>query len=203
MLTPTEKTNIYAQLRAKAEEQLKAGTAPAKNHWSIGVDALRLLHQLSSDPTSAQDALKLLHELQVHQVELDLQNEEIAANELALVEDLNLYRGLYDSALFGYFLVDFDGIIIQGNTAAGELFEVPRHSLEGRRIDTFLTPENRPLLLGLLQRVAESDSRDTCMAEIGSDANGYRHLQFLASVSPQREYILLACCEYSSQSHSH
>ncbi len=198
MSTTVDESNVYTQLRNKAEAHLKAGTASATSHWSMGVDALRLLHRLSSDPESAEDALKLLHELQVHQVELDLQNEEIAANERALVDDLSLYRELYDSAPLGYFLVDPEGLVIQGNLAAAELFGVAQDDLGGQRIDTYLAPENRPLLLGLLQRVAESGTRGSCMAEAGDGANAARQLQFLASASAKGDYVLLACCEYAS-----
>lgn len=197
MSTISDKSNIYTQLRQKAEAQLESGTAPAVSHWSMGVDALQLLHRLSSDPESAEDALKLLHELQVHQVELDLQNEEIAANEKTLVKDLRLYRELFDSAPLAYFVVDLEGMVIQGNLAAAELFGVAQNHLEGRRIDTFLAPENRPLLLSLLQRVAESGVRGSCMAETGGGANTLRELQFLASSSTRSEYVLLACCEYA------
>ncbi|PXX98440.1 PAS domain S-box protein [Halomonas sp. LBP4] len=196
MPTTTNESNVYTQLRDKAEAQLQTGTTAS--HWSVGVDALRLLHRLSSNPDNAEDALKLLHELQVHQVELDLQNEEIAANERALVEDLSLYRKLYDSAPLGYFLVDFEGKVIQGNLAAAELFGVGQNDLEGQRIDTFLKPQNRQQLLGLLQRVAQSGARDCCVAEMGGRAQGSRHLQFLASLPPGREHILLACCECAS-----
>lgn len=135
----------------------------------MGVDALCLLHRLSSNPDNAEDALKLFHELQVHQVEIDLQVEEIAANanERALLEDFSLYRKLYDFSPLGYFLVDFEGNIIQGNLAAAELLGVGRDDLEGYPIDTFLLVQSRPLLLGLLQRVAQSGARDCCLAEAG------------------------------------
>lgn len=191
-------SNVYTQLRDKAEALLQAGTTPTTSHWSMGVDALRLLHRLSSDPESAGDALKLLHELQVHQVELDLQNEEIAANERALVKALSLYRELYDAAPLGYFLVDHTGNVIQGNLAAAELFGVGKGDLAGRRIDTLLNPHNPPRLLDLLRRVAESGVRDSLVAQVSGDANSSRQLQFMASLSPERECILLACCEYGN-----
>ncbi|RCV90232.1 PAS domain S-box protein [Billgrantia montanilacus] len=187
--------NVYIQLRDKAEAQLQAGTASAASHWSVGVDALRLLHRLSSNPDNAEDALKLLHELQVHQVELDLQNEEIAANEQALVEDLSLYRALFDSAPLGYFLVDIEGNVIQANFAAAELFGIERDELEGHPIETFLLAQSRPQLLGLLQQVTQSGARGSCLAETAGSTQGSRYLQLLASLSPERKHILLVCRE--------
>lgn len=191
-------SNVYTQLRDKAKAQLLEGTTPTSSHWSVGVDALHLLHRLSGNPDSAEDALKLLHELQVHQVELDLQNEEIAANEQVLVEELSLYRELYDSAPLAYFLVDLEGKVIQGNLAAAELFGLERDDLEGHPFDTLLLAKSRPRLHGLLQRVAQSGDRDSCIAEAGVDPQDSRHLQFLASIPLGGEYILLACCECAS-----
>ena len=185
--------NAYIQLRDKAEARLQAGTAAS--HGSVGVDALRLLHRLSSNPDNAEDALKLLHELQVHQVELDLQNEQIAANERALVEDLSLYRTLFDSAPIGYLLVDLEGNVIQCNVAAAELFGIGRDELEGHPIDTLLLPQSRPKLLGLLQQVAQSGARDSCVAETAGSTQGSRHMQCLASLSPERKHVLLVCRE--------
>ncbi|MDI5891545.1 PAS domain-containing protein [Halomonas rhizosphaerae] len=198
MPTTSNESSVYTQLRDKAEAQLQMGTTPTASHWSVGVDALSLLHRLSSNPDNAEDALKLLHELQVHQVELDLQNEEVAANEQALGEELSLYRNSYDSAPFGYFLVDLEGKVIQVNLAGTELFGVGRDDLEGHPIDTCLPAESRPQLRGLLQHVAKSGARDSCVAKTGGGAQGSRHLQFLASIPPGREHILLACCECAS-----
>ncbi|MGJ7456528.1 PAS domain S-box protein [Halomonas sp. MA07-2] len=187
--------SVYTQLRDKAEEQLLTGSTSSPSQWSVGVDALRLLHRLSSDPDNADDALKLLHELQVHQVELDLQIEEITNNERAVAEELSLYRKLFDFAPLGYLLVDVEGNIIQGNLAAAELLGVEPDDLEGHPIATFLPVRSRPLLLGLLERIAQSGDRDGCLAEAGRGAQGSRHVQFLASLPPGGEHILLACCE--------
>ncbi|MDQ2075131.1 PAS domain-containing protein [Marinimicrobium sp. ABcell2] len=190
-----DESSVYIKLRDKAEALLLAGTAPATGYWSINVDTLRLLHGLSSDPNRADDALKLLHELQVHQVELDLQNEEIAANEQALVEDLDLYRTLYDAAPFGYCLVDLEGNVIQSNLAATELFGVGPKDIEGHSLGTFLATESRARVLALLQDVAQSGAKKSCLAEI---SGGSRHIQFMASLPAGHEHILLACCEYAN-----
>ena len=196
MFTHTDKSRIPMRLRNKAEANLKAGAISSTRNWTLGIDALQLLHRLSSNPDTAEDALKLLHELQVHQVELDLQNEELSANEQALAEELDLYRELYDSAPFAYFLVDRAGVVIQGNLAAAAIFGKGQNELAGQRIDNFLAPETRSLLLELLPRVAQSGARDSCIVAAGDGTNTPRRLQFLASGSAKGEYILLACCEY-------
>ncbi len=198
MTSTFDESTVYTQLRDKAEVQLQAGKTPTAGHWSLGVHALRLLHELSCDPDKAEDALKLLHELQVHQVELDLQNEETIANERILDEDLHLYRALYESAPLAYFVVDRESVVIQGSRAATELFGVDHDQLQGQRVDSLLKPQDQPLLLGLLQRVSESGVSDACIAETAEGAEGSRQLQFLASIPLVREKLLLVCSEYGN-----
>lgn len=195
MPTPIDQPSIYKQLRDKAEAQLKAGTTPSGGHRSMGVDALRLLHRLSSNPEKAGDALKFLHELQVHQVELDLQHEEITANELSLADDLGLYQTLYECAPFAYCVVDTESCVIHGNLAAAELFGVARAHLEGQHLDAFLNPRDLPQLLSLLTRVARSGNGDMCLAETGRDGQQPRQLQFQATPGPVPEQLLLVCYE--------
>lgn len=197
MSTTIDHLNISRELRDKAEAQLQAGTA-LSDRWSMGVDALRLLHEMSSNPDRAEDALKMLHELQVHQVELDLQHQEVAANEREIDKDLRLYRALYDYAPLAYFVVDHKGAVIQGNLAAAELLGISQDDLEGQRIDTFLSPQNRSQLFDLLQRVAQSGTSASCVGETGGGEQRSRHLRFLASNPPGHEHLLLACCEYGN-----
>ena len=184
---------MFTKLRQEAETRLQTGTAPAKGSHALGQDALTLLHRLSSDPATAGDALKLLHELQVHQVELDLQIGQIEANEHELAEDLARFQTLYDYAPFAYFLVDRDGNIAEANRAGVELTGIDRNDLVGRRIGSFLRPESRPKLLALLNR----PDTNTRAVEVVMDSaeNTPRALLIEARLSPDAEGILLACCE--------
>src|SRR5664280_2436332 len=74
------------------------------------------------------DSVKLLHELQVHQIELEMQNEElIAANEAAETA-LRKYTMLYDFAPMGYFTLDPDGNIYELNFTGAEMLGDKRYS---------------------------------------------------------------------------
>lgn len=192
MSVPINESGVYGQLRKEAEARLEAGTAAASN-WSLGVDALRMLHKLSSNPDTAADALKLLHELQVHQVELDLQSEAMRANEQGLVEDLFRYKGLYEFAPAGYFLVDYHGEIIEGNIAGAELLDVAHGQLTGVRIDQFLTPESRLMLSELLQELKKKADTRGLELTLDGKADLIQTLQVIARVSPDKHYVLLVC----------
>lgn len=194
MTNATNELNIYTQLRNEVEVKLKAGTAATRGQWSVGVDALRLLHRLSSEPEYAGDALKLLHELQVHQVELDLQHEEITNNEQTVAEDLDHYRTIFDSAPPAYCVLDLEGCVIRCNDAAVELLNVSDDDLKGQRIDTCVDPLSRPLVLDLIQRVVQRGVRSGCVAGAG-DAQRSSRLQYQAKLTSDGGAVLLVCYE--------
>jgi PAS domain-containing protein len=73
---------------------------------------------------SYKDARSLIHELQVHQIELEMQNEELRRAQMELEELRKNYSDLYDFAPVGYFSFDRDGLIRQVNlTGAKKLFQ--------------------------------------------------------------------------------
>jgi PAS domain-containing protein len=91
------------ELRRQAEEKLRTKTG-------------KPLHELSAD-----DSHNIIHELQVHQIELEMQNEELRRTQEKLEESRSKYSGLYDFAPVGYFTFDKHGLIIDVNlTGAGQ-----------------------------------------------------------------------------------
>jgi PAS domain S-box-containing protein len=191
--TPSAEPKNQAPLRDQAEALLKQGAAPSSRGWITGVDALALLHRLAGTPANAGDALKLLHELQVHQVELDLQHEQLEQSRIELSESLDRYVELYDFAPVGYFTLDHSGKIIEGNLTGADLLDVARSELSGRRIESFVTPASQPALLALLEQLRNSGSRQTGETQTGgANDSGPRNLQVVASVSRNGRSLLLA-----------
>jgi len=174
-------------LREHAEERLKEGTAMPTHGWLTSLDALSLLHQLASSPGSAGDALKLLHELQVHQVELDIQHEELEASERGLTEDLIHSARLFDFAPVSYFSVSPQGTINRVNVAAAALCGEDRAELIGRRIDDFLEPESGPVLEKLVAKVRNGVLDQSC--EVRSSTGDAFHVK--AGLVPGESSILL------------
>jgi len=180
-------------LRHQAEERIREGDHPQAPHsWSTGVEALTLLHDLASAPASAGDALKLLHELQVYQVELDLQYEQMELSQRELAKELHRYTELYKFAPVAYFIVDREGKIIEANLAAGQLLGVHRDDLIGKRVNSLLKPESHPALSGLWKRLRHDGFRETCEVQADSGGHGLRPLRVIANVSPDGQSFLLA-----------
>lgn len=190
MSIPSPESSQQTRLRLAAEARLKAGTAPPTSGWPTGVTALALLHKLASAPSSADDALKLLHELQVHQVELDLQHEQMETNQRELAEDLARYQACFEFAPVAYLSMSPEGDILEGNLAAAGLFGVAQDELRGRQMETFLVPESRWVLNGLLKRLRAGGAMEVCAVRCSAAGSAPRPLQLMARGAPGGRSIL-------------
>lgn len=184
----------HTVLRKAAEDSLKQGNPPHTKGWSLSADALALLYKLASTPESASDALKLLHELQAHQVELDMQHEQLEANEREFSQELERYKALFERAPFGYFVLHTDGLVIEANPTGARLLGVEPTELGGNSIDSFLAPASRPVLNELLKQLRASDVA-SCEVQTGDKAGESRSLQVIANCEPGDEVVLLGIFE--------
>lgn len=148
-------------LRRRAVAHLTAGSRPDDSRASP-TDAMAVLMGLSSSPATASDALAVLHELQVHQVELDLQNEELRASRLELENALVQQRYVFDHAPAGLLIVDASTVLCDLNLAAARLLGAPREQLLGLALDSWLSAASGNLLGILLvearDRTCDGDS---------------------------------------------
>lgn len=96
------------------------------------------------NPTvSTLDAQRIVYELQVHQIELELQREEIAQANIRLEEARERYADLYDLAPVGYVSLDDKGLIVEANLAACSMLGVDRRMLLVKlHLESFLSPES-------------------------------------------------------------
>jgi len=113
-------------------------------------------------PPSPQEALRLIHELQVHQIELEMQSESLRQTQAELAQSLELYSDLYDFAPVGYFTLDGDGAILDVNFAGAALMGLERFNLIGRRFALFVSVETRPRFNRLLSQSVRGASREHC-----------------------------------------
>jgi diguanylate cyclase (GGDEF)-like protein/PAS domain S-box-containing protein len=110
-------------------------------------------------PDSAAQLQALLHELQVHQIELEMQNEALQAR-LQIEESLARYTDLYELAPVAYFTLRRDGTIRQMNFAAAAMVALPLAALKGQRLGIYVAPEFRPVFNAFLEAVfAQADKQ--------------------------------------------
>lgn len=116
---------------------------------SLRHDAEEKLRDRSESSSETFDAMPpekmqaLLHELRVHQIELEMQNEELRRTQAELDESRSRYFDLYDLAPVGYCTIDEHGLIVESNLTVCNLLGVTRNSLVKAPLSHFIVPEDR------------------------------------------------------------
>lgn len=123
-------------LRRRAIWQLTDG---GRTQRTGTAEAMAVLLQLASSPDTASDAKALLHELQVHQVELDLQYEELCTSRDELESALTRQACLFERAPAAYLSMDAGTVVREINLAGERLLGARRAELLGRPLSRLLT----------------------------------------------------------------
>jgi PAS domain-containing protein len=89
--------------------------------------------------TPAADIQKLVEELRIHQVELEMQNEELRRAQLELAEARDRYIDLYDFAPIGYITISETGFILGVNLTGAKMLGIERGRLVGQPFSSFVT----------------------------------------------------------------
>ncbi len=103
----------------------------------------------------------VMHELQVHEVELQLQNETLRDLNEELMIAQERYRGLFEHAPVAYLVLERDSTIIEANKAACTLLNEPREVLLGRKLSTFVAPASVDAFTLHLRAVLANDAAQT------------------------------------------
>ena len=105
------------------------------------------------------DLLRLVHELQVHKIELEMQNAELRESRAEREAALARYTELYDFAPVGYLTLTTDGLIAEINLTGATLLGVPRRDLLLQRFTAFVAPGDRERWAGFLASVRTQDGK--------------------------------------------
>ncbi len=197
MLPKTLPSGDRDGLRARAVSQLR-GDGPNANSCAGVPDALRALYDLASSPATAAKALALLHELQVHQVEVDLQDEELRRTRADLEALLARQIQLYDAAPVAYLSIEPDTTLREVNLTAARILGLARELLPGRRLESFLLPQTHEVLHGMLAQLVQGSGATThgALRLAGLD-DAPRLVYASASRDPAGEWFLLTLTEAS------
>jgi PAS domain S-box-containing protein len=106
----------------------------------------------------AEDVQRLLHDLRVHQIELEMQNDELRRTQEELEASRQRYFDLYDLAPVGYVTLCPKGLVVEANLCAVELLGVPRSDLIEQRLSSFVLPEDQDAWYLLLRNRRSSTS---------------------------------------------
>lgn len=132
-----EKATHFQTLRKRVEETLAAGDKPLKD-------------------MSAHEMSKLIYELHIHQVELEMQNEELRKNQAETERSPKAHQHLWELSPVGHLMVDAAGRVAAVNRAGQRLFDRPENVLLNERFKTLVSPENQVSVHLMLERAAQT-----------------------------------------------
>ena len=171
-------------LRQKAEDLLKkksAGTA---------------------SPFSEVESIRLIHELEVHQVELEMQNEELQrARAIAEVAN-DKYIRLYDFAPSGYFTLSDKGEIIELNLSGAKMLGKDRQHLKNSLFGFFVSEETKPIFNRFLEKAFNGKVKESCDVTLLQDGNLPMYGHLTGIVYKNGEQCLVTMVDITERKHA-
>ncbi len=139
-------------------------------------------------PLVPEDHQAVVYELEVHQMELEIQNEELRAAQVRLAQARDSYLDLYDFAPVGYLTLGDHRVIRQANLTAATLLGVERRKLIGMRLERFVAQEARDALHLYLQAALASQASQSCSLNLfRPDKSGFFARLEITAVAPLRD----------------
>ncbi len=146
-------TQQLVELRERAALRLR-GAAATKGSVASVANALSVLHAMASRPETAADALTLLHEMQVHQVEVDLQAQDLRESRVELEAELRRQIQLYDHQPVGCFTTDPQSVLLALNHSGAAMLGMAHDDALGLPLEAFFDADGaRRLRLALADLV--------------------------------------------------
>lgn len=114
---------------------------------------------------TSEDVRRLVHELQIHQLELELQNEELRNAQVALAESRDRYSDLYEFAPVGYITLEKDDTVVEANLTAAALLGIERGALLRAKFSRFVSRHSQNEWHLFRQAIFSSDTKQICEIE--------------------------------------
>lgn len=144
------------------------------------------------------DVKKLVHELQVHQIELEMQNEELQQAYETAEAALKKYTMLYDFSPMGYFTLNSEGIISDLNFTGAEMLNEKRFSLANTNFKLFVYEDSKPIFNAFLAKLYTSHAKESCEVMLGYNNNPLCYVYMEGVVTGDDHQCLLSVVDISN-----
>ncbi|MBU2455725.1 MAG: response regulator, partial [Proteobacteria bacterium] len=125
-------------------------------------ETLMINTDFTDEPQVMDGPLKLIHELQTFQSELELQNGELHRSQQELMKSNIRYTELYDFAPVGYLTVSFKGVILNANLTFADMLSVERSSLLDQSLSGYILSEDQDIYYQHRRRLTDTKTRQIC-----------------------------------------
>jgi len=153
----------------------------------------------SGSQLSEAEMQKLIHELEVHQIELEMQNEEILLSKNQAELATEKYTELYDLAPSGYFTLSEKGNIIDLNLSGSEMLGKERSFIKNNSFEFFVTNDTRPDFNLFLEKVFTNKDKVTCEVNLSTISNLPMNAHLTGIVTENREQCLVTVIDITNR----
>lgn len=158
-MNKTSKEIILSALRSKAEELL-SGRGSAEQRT-----------------LPASEIAVLLNELEIHELEVDMQNDELRESYRAIDMERSRFTGFFDAAPIGYFILDALGTIREINRSGIELLDAGKDAILGKHLSFWIVPENKEHFYAFIKNLESQDNRKKYETLMRSSSGQMMHVQ--------------------------
>ncbi|MBN1989345.1 MAG: PAS domain-containing sensor histidine kinase [Bacteroidales bacterium] len=141
----------------------------------------------STTHDSVSESLKLIHELEVHQLELEIQNEELMLSRKLAVESADKYIELYNSSPVGYFTLLKDGTIVELNLSGSQMLGKDRLKLMNSHFGFFVTDDTKAIFNHFILQLFSNKTKETCEVDILNNRNRTITTHLTGMISKDRD----------------
>lgn len=174
-----DKIQALATLRQKAEDKQRDGD--------------------SAFNLSDSEVIRLVHELEVHQIELEMQNEELTLAKGQTDTATQKYAELYDFLPSGYFTINREGEIIELNRAGAELLGKNRFKLVNSRFGFFVSDATKPIFNLFLENIFEYSKKETCEVSIITNEDETKYVYMTGIVDEKTAYCHISVIDITDR----
>ena len=186
----------------KATPAVSAPLTPADKALRLRAEArlpAKIAKVVKTASAADADAVRLLHDLQVHQIELEMQNEELQRAKDEIEAGLARFTDLYDFAPVGYFTLGPDGGILQSNCTGAQLFGVVRSRLVHRRLGAYIAEADRARFNSFLARAFTSHVKETCEVALLPAKGRVVEVRLEANAAPEQRECRVVMIDISER----
>jgi len=125
-----------------------------------------------------KDVQQLVHELQIHQIELEMQNDELRRTQMELEAARDRYMDLYEFSPVGHLTLDTQGKIVEATLRAETLLGINREKLIGQSLARFVARDNQDIFDRHCRQVLKTGVRQTCEVQLWEESGASRWVSF-------------------------
>ncbi|MDX1927402.1 MAG: ATP-binding protein [Pirellulaceae bacterium] len=157
-----ESTHDSATPSASAPDPAAVSGSQSLRERALAAYQQRISNDSHQQQYTIEETQRAIHELQVHQIELEMQNEELRQSQFALDESRLRYRDLYDRAPVGYCLIGHSGMIQEANHTLADMLGFSPNLLNQERFSKFVSESGQDTFYLLRRRLLASAEPQTC-----------------------------------------